>query len=609
MPALSLRKRKEPPRAAKQQDVELNVLEIDDDHKPGFDREVTARLLSYLKPQRRELSIALVMMLLSVIANVASPPLIGWAIDEGIRRRDMSVLVFGVCALIVLQLIGFLGFRVQLGTMAIVGQTIIRRLRDQLFDHVQYLSIGFFAEYEVGRLIARIISDVNVVREAVTFAAVGTIREFLMLFGILISMLLINIPLTAVAFTVMIVLLVIANVWRIHARAAYLRVSDANAKVYAELSEAFNGVRVTQAFARQEYNYERFSGQINMATRQATVRAALIAGVFYPTVELVGGVATGTLIFVGGVLALEERITVGVLLAFILYIQQFFFPIRLLAQRYNLLQSVIASAFRIFKLMDFPAEIRDDVNADELPAIDGRIRFENVSFRYSREGEMVLKDVNLDVAPGSRVAFVGHTGAGKTTMIKLLMRFHDATSGRITVDGHDIRHVTQNSLRRQVSVVPQDTHLFSGSVMDNIRYGRLNASDEEVVAAAKAVGAHHFIVELTDGYLTDIMEGGSLLSTGQRQLLAFARALLADPRVLILDEATSNIDTQTERQIQTALERLLEGRTSFVIAHRLSTITSSDLIVVMDHGEIIEMGSHQELLELEGVYHQLFTLV
>ena len=609
MPALSLRKRKERPRAAKQQDVELNVLEIDDDHKPGFDREVTARLLSYLKPQRRELSIALVMMLLSVIANVASPPLIGWAIDEGIRKRDMSVLIFGVCALIVLQLIGFLGFRVQLGTMAIVGQTIIRRLRDQLFDHVQYLSIGFFAEYEVGRLIARIISDVNVVREAVTFAAVGTIREFLMLFGILISMLLINVPLTAVAFTVMIVLLVIANVWRIHARAAYLRVSDANAKVYAELSEAFNGVRVTQAFARQEYNYERFSGQINMATRQATVRAALIAGIFYPTVELVGGVATGTLIFVGGVLVLEERITVGVLLAFILYIQQFFFPIRLLAQRYNLLQSVIASAFRIFKLMDFPAEIRDDVNADELPAIDGRIRFENVSFRYSREGEMVLKDVNLDVAPGSRVAFVGHTGAGKTTMIKLLMRFHDATSGRITVDGHDIRHVTQNSLRRQVSVVPQDTHLFSGSVMDNIRYGRLNASDEEVVAAAKAVGAHHFIVELTDGYLTDIMEGGSLLSTGQRQLLAFARALLADPRVLILDEATSNIDTQTERQIQTALERLLEGRTSFVIAHRLSTITSSDLIVVMDHGEIIEMGSHQELLELEGVYHQLFTLV
>ena len=609
MPALSLRKRKEAPGKDKRQEVELNVLEIDDDHKPGFDREVTTRLFSYLMPHRRELVVALVTMLLSVVANVASPPLIGWAIDEGIRKRDMSILIFGVCVLIVIQLMAFIGFRIQLGTMAVIGQTIIRTLRDQLFDHIQYLSISFFADYEVGRLIARVISDVNVVREAVTFAAVGSIREVLMLFGIVISMVLINVPLTAVAFTVLVVLILIANVWRIYARAAYLRVSDANAKVYAELSEAFNGVRVTQAFARQPYNYRRFSGEINMASRQATVRAALIGGIFYPTVELIGGVATGTLIFVGGTLVLDDQISVGVLLAFILYIQQFFFPIRLLAQRYNLLQSVIASAYRIFKLMDFPAEIRDDVNADDLPPIEGHIRFENVSFQYSSEGEMVLKNINLGVPPGSRVAFVGHTGAGKTTMIKLLMRFHDPSSGRVTVDGHDIRQVTQNSLRRQVSVVPQDTHLFSGSVMENIRYGRLNASDEDVVAAAKAVGAHHFIVDLPDGYLTDIKEGGSLLSTGQRQLLAFGRALLADPRVLILDEATSNIDTQTERQIQSALERLLEGRTSFVIAHRLSTITSSDLIVVMDQGEIIEMGSHQELLDLEAVYHQLFTLV
>jgi ABC-type multidrug transport system fused ATPase/permease subunit len=292
-----------------------------------------------------------------------------------------------------------------------------------------------------------------------------------------------------------------------------------------------------------------------------------------------------------------------------LYIQQFFFPIRLLAQRYNLLQSVIASGYRIFKLMDFPAEIRDDINADELPSIEGHVRFKNVSFQYSEAGPLVLDGINLDVPPGSRVAFVGHTGAGKSTMVKLIMRFYEVTRGKLTVDGRDIRHITQNSLRRQISVVPQDTHLFSGTVMDNIRYGRLNASDEEVVAAAKAVGAHDFIVNMPDGYLSDIMEGGALLSTGQRQLLAFARALLADPRVLILDEATSNIDTQTERQIQQALERLLEGRTSFVIAHRLSTITSADIIVVMDHGKIIEMGSHQELLDLEGVYHQLFTLV
>ncbi|MCY3574499.1 MAG: ABC transporter ATP-binding protein [Chloroflexi bacterium] len=594
--------------AAKPATDDKSILEIEDDHKPGFDRAVTARLFAYLKPHRRGLLVAVAGMFFSVIANVASPPLIGWAIDEGIRRRDMSVLLAGVVIFIALQLLGFVGFRIQLGNMAVIGQTIIKQLRDQLFDHVQYLSIGFFAEYEVGRLIARIISDVNVVREAVTFAAVGSIREVLMLFGIIISMLLINIPLTAVAFTVLVALLVIANFWRIYARAAYLRVSDSNARVNAELSEAFNGVRVTQAFARQRQNYDRFADDINMDSRRASVRAALISGAFFPSVELIGGVATGALIFVGGTLALDERITVGVLLAFILYIQQFFFPIRLLAQRYNLLQNVIASGYRIFKLMDFPVDIGDSVDADELPPIEGRVRFEDVSFRYVRDGELALKNINLDVPPGATVAFVGHTGAGKTTLVKLIMRFYDATSGRVTVDGQDLRAVTQNSLRRQISVVPQDTHLFSGSVMDNIRYGRLNASDDEVVAAAKAVGAHDFISQMPDGYHSDIKEGGALLSTGQRQLIAFARALLADPRVLILDEATSNIDTQTERQIQAALERLLQGRTSFVIAHRLSTITSADLIVVMDHGRIIEMGNHQELLDQEGVYHQLFTL-
>ena len=588
---------------------EPSILELEDDHKPGFDREVTVRLFSYLIPHRRKLSLAIATMFLSVFANVISPPLIGWAIDEGIKNRDMSVVIFGVLAFIVVQVVGFIGFRVQLRNMAIVGQTIIQTLRDQLFDHVQYLSIDFFAEYEVGRLIARVISDVNVIREAVTFAAVGSIREVLMLAGILVSMTLINIQLTLVAFTVLVVLAIIANFWRVYARAAYLRVSDANAKVYAELSEAFNGVRVTQAFSRQSHNQERFKNNINMASRQATARATLISSLFYPMVELIGGVATGTLIFVGGTQVLEERITVGVLLTFILYIQQFFFPIRLLAQRYNLLQAVIASAYRIFKLMDHPGSIRDQINADNLPRIEGHIRFKDVSFRYARDGDMVLKDINLDVPPGSNVALVGHTGAGKTTMVKLIMRFYDTTHGAVTVDGFSLKDVTQSSLRQQISVVPQDTHLFSGTVMDNIRYGRLNASDEEVVAAAKAVGAHQFITDQPDGYLTDIMEGGAVLSTGQRQLLAFARALLADPRVLILDEATSNIDTQTERLIQNALERLLEGRTSFVIAHRLSTITSADMIVVMDHGEIIEKGSHQELLAQEGVYHQLFTLV
>ena len=593
----------------KRKDQKSTALDRHDDEKVGFDRDVFMRILSYLTPHRRKLYIALLAMLLSVAANVASPPLIGWAIDEGIRKQDMSRVALGVFALIVIQTIGFIGFRVQLGNMAETGQSIIQTLRDELFERIQYLSISFFAEYEVGRLIARVISDVNVIREAVTFAAVGSIREVLMLGGITISMILINIQLTLVAAAVLVALGAIANYWRIHARAAYLRVSDSNAKVNAELSEAFNGVRVTQAFARQQYNHNRFIDEINRENRQANARAALISSLFFPGIELVGGVATGALIFVGGSLVLNDSITVGVLLTFILYIQQFFFPIRLLAQRYNLLQAVLASGYRIFRLMDVPINIRDDEDADALPNIQGRVRFEDVSFQYSPEGEMVLKNIDLDIPAGATVAFVGHTGAGKSTMVRLIMRFYDPTLGKVTVDEHDLKEITQNSLRRQISMVPQDTHLFSGTVMDNIRYGRLNAADDEIIEAAKAVGADHFIADMPKGYHTEIGEDGAVLSAGQRQLLAFARALLADPRVLILDEATSSIDTQTERLIQTALERLLVGRTSFVIAHRLSTITSADMIVVMDHGKIIEQGSHQELLQLEGVYHRLFTLV
>lgn len=588
---------------------EVTILDIDDDERIGFDWDITKRLLRYLDPYRRNLAIAVFAMIFSVIANVAGPPIIGWSIDEGIRKHNMSLVGLGVFAYIALQILGFIGFRIQLDRMATTGQSIIQTIRDELFDHIQYLSIEFFARYEAGRLIARVISDVNVLREAITFAVVGSIREVLMLVGIIISMVLINVQLTLVAVLVLIVLGIIANYWRIYAREAYLKVSDSNAKVNAELSEAFNGVKVTQAFDRQKYNYNRFIGDINMENREANIHASFISSLFFPSIELIGGVAIGALIFVGGSLVLENSLTVGVLLAFILYINQFFFPIRMLAQRYNLFQAVMASGYKIFKLMDFPISIQDSPTAGHLPDIDGHVRFEDVSFRYNDDGDMVLKNINLDISPGSTVAFVGHTGAGKTTMIKLIMRFYDTTFGKVTVDDYNLKEVTQTSLRRQIGVVPQDTNLFAGTVMDNIRYGRLDATDEEVIEAAKAVGAHEFISHLEDGYKTDIMEGGAVLSTGQRQLLAFARALLADPRVLILDEATSNIDTQTERLIQSALETLLVGRTSFVIAHRLSTITSADMIVVMDHGKIIEQGNHQELLELEGMYHKLFTMV
>jgi ATP-binding cassette, subfamily B, multidrug efflux pump len=600
---------KEQTKPKEHDEEEITILDIDDDEKIGFDWTVTRRILSYLDPYRHNLTIAVFAMLFSVFANVVGPPIIGWSIDEGIRKHDMTTVALGVFAFVILQIMGLIGFRIQLDRMATTGQHIIKTIRDELFDHIQYLSINFFAQYEAGRLIARVISDVNVLREAITFAVVGSIREVLMLGGIIISMIFINVQLTLVAVTVLIVLGIIANYWRIYAREAYLKVSDSNAKVNAELSEAFNGVRVTQAFDRQKYNYDRFTDEINMANREANIRASFISSLFFPSIELIGGVATGALIFVGGSLVLEDSLTVGVLLTFILYINQFFFPIRMLAQRYNLFQAVMASGYKIFKLMDYPIDIQDSDDAEKLPNIEGHVRFDDVSFRYGADSELVLKHIDLDIPAGSTVAFVGHTGAGKTTMVKLIMRFYDTIAGRVTVDNYNLKEVTQNSLRRQIGVVPQDTNLFAGTVMDNIRYGRLEATDEEVIQAAKSVGAHDFISQLEDEYQSDIMEGGAVLSTGQRQLLAFARALLADPRILILDEATSNIDTQTERLIQTALEKLLIGRTSFVIAHRLSTITTADLIVVMDHGEIIETGNHQELLQLEGVYHKLFTMV
>ena len=328
---------------------------------------------------------------------------------------------------------------------------------------------------------------------------------------------------------------------------------------------------------------------------------------FFPSIDLVGGVATGALIYVGGTLVLNDQLSVFKLITFVLYIEQFFFPIRMMAQRYNIFQATMAAGDKIFALLDQPIGVANKPDAFDLDRIAGHVQFENVSLAYV-DDQPVLHNIDLDVPAGATVALVGHTGAGKTSIVKLITRFYDTTSGNILVDGHNIREVTLNSLRRQIGTVLQQTFLFSGSIMDNIRYGRLNATDDEVIAAARAIGAHDFIMQMSKGYQSQVEEGGVMLSVGQRQLLAFARALLADPRILILDEATSSIDTRSEQIIQTALQELLKGRTSFVIAHRLSTITASDLIVVMDHGEIKEQGTHEELLALRGIYYKLYTM-
>jgi ATP-binding cassette subfamily B protein/subfamily B ATP-binding cassette protein MsbA len=378
--------------------------------------------------------------------------------------------------------------------------------------------------------------------------------------------------------------------------------------VNSVLAENINAVRVVQSFSREDTNYSYFQGVVNFFNLNSNLIAARLAAIFFPSVDFLGTFAIALVIFIAGTHLFGETLSAGVLVAFVLYIGRFFDPIRDLSLRYDGFMTTMASGERILSLINAPVEVKDQPSSDELPVIEGRVDFENVSFHYSDDNQLVLEYIDLHVQPGETVALVGKTGAGKTTIIKLLARFHDPTQGTVKIDGHDIREVTQESLRRQMGIVLQDPFLFSGTVRENIRFGRLDATDEEIEAAAAAIGADEFIRKLRHGYETPVQEGGIILSVGQRQLISFARALLADPRILILDEATSSIDTQTEHIIQEALARLLKGRTAFVIAHRLSTVINSDRIVVVDDGKIVEQGRHEELLAKQGRYHQLYSL-
>ncbi|MCL4875756.1 MAG: ABC transporter ATP-binding protein/permease [Anaerolineae bacterium] len=574
----------------------------------AFDWEVTRRIGGYLKPYKKNIVISLIGMALAVLSTVAGPPIIGLAVDEGLKQNNFGVVIWASAGYLVLQAAGFVGLRLQIYIMAVAGQGIIQTLRDQLFTHIQRLPLAFFSTYETGRIIARIIGDVNVLREAISFAVIGALRDMFIVLGMIVTMLLLDPALTVVSIAVVVLLSVLANYWRIYARKAYIKVRETNADVNAELAENINGIRVVKAYSREKYNLNRFKNQINRSHLDANLEATRVASLFFPSIDLVGGIATGTLIYIGGTMVLNRDISVGNLITFVLYVEQFFFPIRQIAMRYNTFQATMAAGEKIFWLLDRPVEIKDSDNAVPLPPIEGHIQFEDVSLSYSKDDYEALTHVDLDVPAGSTVALVGHTGAGKTSMVKLLSRFYDPSGGRVLVDGYNIQEVTLDSLRSQMGVVLQQPFLFAGTIMDNIRYGRLDATDDQIIEAAKAVGAHEFIVALENGYQTEVAEGGVSLSVGQRQLLSFARALLADPRILILDEATSSIDTRTEQVIQQALKRLLKGRTSFVIAHRLSTITSADIIVVMDHGKVIEVGSHHELLQRKGAYYHLYSM-
>ena len=572
----------------------------------GYDPKVARGLMRFVKPYSRQMLISLFYMIIVTVAAVSGPYFVKLAIDEGIGKRDINAL--GVIAITYFVVAGVQlvtnFFRVRI--MSRVGQHVLFDVRTAMFDHLQKLSLSFYNRYSVGRVITRVINDVGTLREFITWAVLAIVRNSLAIIGTLIAMLSLNLRLSLITFAVIPLMFLATYMYRNIARKNYRKVRAAVSWTNSVLAENVNGVRVVQAFSRQGHNYKNFSEYVNQYVLETSLDAAKVASVFTPIVDVLGAIATALVVYIGGTFVLGESITPGVLIAFVLYIDRLFDPIRDLSRRFDTLQSTMAGGERILELLNTPVEVQDAEDATEIEAVRGGVRFEDVQFHYSDDPTLVLNQINLNVDAGQTVAFVGETGAGKTTIVKLLTRFHDPTSGCVRVDGVDVRTVTQQSLRRQMGMILQDPFLFTGTVKENILFGRLDASEADVIAAAQAVGAHDFIMALKNGYETAVEEGGATLSVGQRQLISFARALLADPRILILDEATSSVDTQTEQIIQRALATLLNGRTSFVIAHRLSTITSADKIVVIHDGKIIEQGTHTELLANQGMYYELY---